>query len=208
MRVIVTAGPTRERIDTVRFITNASSGKMGYACAGEAVAAGHEVTLITGPVALDPPDGVEVVPIVTAAELKEALVSRFEDADALIMAAAVGDFTVQPRRDSKIPRSAGPVRITLVPTEDVLAAAAERKRPGQIVIAFAVEEGPPEKAEAKARAEMAAKGADYVVVNSPAAMAADHSRACILCVDGVALPWTRQSKVQLARRIVTLLRKD
>jgi len=208
MRVIVTAGPTREYIDTVRFITNASSGKMGYACAAEAVAAGHEVTLITGPVALDPPDGVEVVPIVTAAELKEALVSRFEDADALIMAAAVGDFTVQPRQDSKIPRSSGPVRITLVPTEDVLAAAAERKRPGQIVIAFAVEEGPPEKAEAKARAEMAAKGADYVVVNSPAAMAADHSQACILSVDGIALPWTRQSKVQLARRIITLLQKD
>ena len=208
MRVIVTAGPTREYIDTVRFITNASSGKMGTACAAEAVAAGHEVTLITGPVALDPPDGVEVVPIVTAAELKEALVSRFEDADALIMAAAVGDFTVQPRQDSKIPRSSGPVRITLVPTEDVLAAAAERKRPGQIVIAFAVEEGPPEKAEAKARAEMAAKGADYVVVNSPAAMAADHSQACILSVDGIALPWTRQSKVQLARRIITLLQKD
>ena len=206
MKVLVTAGPTREYIDSVRFITNASSGKMGYACASEAVADAHEVTLITGPVALEPPAGAEVVPIVTVAELKAALESRLARADALIMAAAVGDFTPQPRTEGKIARSSGPVTITLVPTEDVLAGLSARKRPGQIFVAFAVEDAPPEVAETKARAEMAAKGADYVVVNSPAAMAADESEACILSTQGVVLSWRQRSKIELARRIIDLLR--
>ncbi len=205
MRVIVTAGPTREHIDTVRFITNASSGKMGYACAAAAARAGHEVTLVSGPVAIAPPEGAEFVPVVSVDELRAALDQRFAQADALIMAAAVGDFTVRPRRAAKIPRAGGPVQITLVPTEDVLAGLAARKRAGQVIVAFAVEEGPPQHAQEKARAEMQAKGADYVVVNSPAAMAADESESAILSRDGLALPWGRRSKLELAELIVALL---
>ncbi len=223
MKIIITAGPTREYIDSVRFITTASSGKMGYAVAAEAVAAGHDVTLITGPVAIDPPAGCEVVTFVTVKELAQTLDERFDDCDVLIMAAAVGDFTVgrvgrsevgrverseaksHPTTAGKISRSAGAIQITLEPTEDILAGLGRRKRRGQIIIAFAVEDAPAEQAEAKARNEMKHKNADYVVLNPPAAMSADASDASILSPDGTALPWTNRSKPELAEHIIALL---
>ncbi|MCK4626989.1 MAG: phosphopantothenoylcysteine decarboxylase [Phycisphaerae bacterium] len=215
MKIIVTAGPTREYIDSVRFITTASSGKMGYAAAAEAAAAGHDVTLITGPVAIEPPAGCEAVHFVTVNELTQALETRFDDCDALIMAAAVGDFTVgrlgrsgaesQPATTGKISRSAGAVQITLEPTDDILAGLGSRKREGQIIIAFALEDAPVKQAEAKARDEMQRKNADYVVLNTPAAMAADASEACILSPTGLVLPWSRRTKTELAKEIVALL---
>jgi phosphopantothenoylcysteine decarboxylase/phosphopantothenate--cysteine ligase len=203
MRVIVTAGPTREHIDTVRFITNASSGRMGYACAAAAVAAGHEATLITGPVALRPPAGCQVVNIVSIADLKAELDRRFDACDALLMSAAVGDFTVQPRRTSKIPRAAGAVQITLAPTQDILAGLGARKRPGQLLVGFAVEDAADED---KGLREMLAKNCDYYVLNPPAAMGASSSEACILSRDGLVLEWGRRTKAALARKIVELLR--
>jgi len=202
MKVLVTAGPTREYIDTVRFITNASSGRMGYACAAAAREAGHEVTLITGPVALTPPGGVRVVKFLTVTGLREALDVHFPGCDGLIMAAAVGDFTVAEPSDTKIPRSAGPVQITLVPTPDLVAGVAKRRRKGQVLICFAVEDEPD---EAKARAEMKAKNCDYVVLNPPAAMASAESEACILSATETVLPWARRTKDTLAREIVRLL---
>ncbi len=205
MRIIITSGPTREHIDSVRFITTASSGKMGYAVAAGAVSAGHEVTLITGPTAIDPPAGCEVVTFVTVRELAQTLDERFDDCDALIMAAAIGDFTVENPSATKISRSAGPVPITLEPTEDILAGVGRRKRLGQVIIAFAVEDAPAEQAEAKARDEMKRKNADYVVLNPPAAMGADASEACILSPDGIALPWAKRTKTDLSRQIVALL---
>jgi len=203
MKVIVTAGPTREYIDTVRFITNASSGKMGYACAAAAAAAGHEVTLITGPVALEVPAGVEVVRITTVKQLQQALERRFDSCDALVMTAAVGDFTVRSPSATKIPRSAAPFQVTLAPTEDVLARLGGRKRPRQVVVGFAVEDT---AGEQKAYDEMLAKNCDYVVLNPPAAMGADESEACILSRDGVVLEWGRRSKRALAGEIVALLK--
>ncbi len=209
MKIIITSGPTREHIDSVRFITTASSGKMGYAAAAGAVSAGHEVTLITGPTAIGPPAGCEVVTFVTVKELAQALDERFDDCDALIMAAAVGDFTVVEKPSAtKISRSAGPVQITLHPTEDILAGLGRRKRLGQVIIAFAVEDAPVEQIEAKARNEMKRKNADYVVVNTPAAMGADTSEACILSPNGIALPWARRSKTDLARQIIALLETE
>jgi len=204
MRIIVTAGPTREYIDSVRFITNASSGRMGYAVAAEAVAAGHDVTLITGPVAIEPPPGCEVVEFVTVGEIAQALNERFDDCEALIMSAAVGDFTIERPATGKISRSAGAVRITLVPTEDILAKLGARKGRRKIV-AFAVQEGPLEKVQAEALAEMKLKSADYVVVNTPAAMAAEESYACILSGEGVVLPWSARPKTELAGQIVRLI---
>ncbi len=205
MKIIITAGPTREYIDSVRFITTASSGKMGYAVAAEAAAAGHDVTLITGPVAIEPPAGCEAVHFITVNELTQALEARFDDCDALIMSAAVGDFTVEKTSTGKISRSAGAVQITLEPTDDILAGVGRRKRRGQIIIAFALEDAPVEQAEAKARDEMKRKNADYVVLNTPAAMAADASEACILSSTGTALPWANRSKTDLARQIIALL---
>ena len=202
MRVIVTAGPTREPIDSVRFITNASSGKMGYACAAAAAAAGHEVTLISGPTHLGPPPNCRLVRIVTVEQLQAALEARFAACDALIMSAAVGDFTVAQPSATKLPRAGGPVTITLVPTPDILAGLGRRRRADQVLVAFAVEDGADQD---KARREMLAKNADFVVVNSPAAMAADDSEACILGREGLALPWARRDKRSLADEIVRLL---
>ena len=205
MRVLVTAGPTREYIDPVRFLTNASSGRMGYAVAAAAARAGHDVTLLTGPVAIEPPEACRVVPFVTVAELKRALDERFAACDALIMAAAVGDFRPQARHPGKLRRSDGPLAVRLVPTDDVVAGVAGKKRDDQIVVVFAVEDGLPDQIEAKARAKMLAKKADYVVANTPAAIGADESEACILSPAGAALPWASRSKERLADEIVKLI---
>lgn len=205
MRVLVTAGPTREYLDDVRFISNASSGRMGCAVAAAGVAAGHEVTLLIGPIALEPPAGCRVEPFVSVDDLKAALEEHFDRCDALVMTAAVGDFRPEHRVAGKIPRRGGPVTIRLLPTEDLLAGLAGRKRRDQTIIAFAVEQLAPAEAEAKARAEMAAKGADFVVVNPPAAMGQARGEACILSPEGVVLPWEVRDKGDLARQIVGLL---
>ena len=205
MRILVTAGPTREYIDTVRFISNASSGRMGFAIAAAAVRGGHEVTLLVGAVSLRPPGGVDMVRFVSTTDLKAELDKRFEHCDALVMAAAVGDFEVSNPAAKKLNRQDGPITLTLHPTEDILVGAGGRKRPGQVIAAFAVEDAPREVMEDKARAKLGRKGADFVVVNTPAAMAAEESLACILSHDRVLLPWAHRSKEELARCIVELL---
>jgi phosphopantothenoylcysteine decarboxylase/phosphopantothenate--cysteine ligase len=205
MKVIVTAGPTREYLDPVRFITNASSGTMGFAVARAAAARGHRVTLLCGPV--EPPADLEcdIARFVSVSDLREALAGRFSDCDALVMTAAVGDFRPERYSDRKISRSGGPVTIRLVPTEDVLAGVAAGKRANQAVVAFAVEDGPEGEIETKARSELAQKHADMVVVNTPAAMAAADSRACILSADSTLLPWAVRPKGELATAIVLAL---
>jgi len=172
--------------------------------AAAAQRAGHEVTLLSGPVALAIPEGCHAVPFVTVAELKTELAARFDACDMLVMAAAVGDFRPEQVFVSKLKRSAGPVTVRLVPTEDVLGGVAAGKRSDQIVVAFAVEDGPEAEIEAKAQAELLAKNANYVVVNTPAAMAANQSRACILSREGVVLGWRRRAKAELAREILAL----
>jgi phosphopantothenoylcysteine decarboxylase/phosphopantothenate--cysteine ligase len=183
---------------------------MGYAVAEAAARAGHKVTLFAGPGAAGTTAGAiaakcDVVPFVSVADLRVALEDRFDACDALVMAAAVGDFRPQRSLPTKLRRSNGPIVLTLLPTEDILAGLGKRKREGQIIIAFAVETGPPEQVEAKARKEMAAKNADYVVVNTPEAMAAEESSACILSRGGVILPWATRPKSVLAEEIVKLL---
>jgi phosphopantothenoylcysteine decarboxylase/phosphopantothenate--cysteine ligase len=239
MRIIVTAGPTREYIDSVRFITNASSGQMGCAVAAAAARAGHEVTLLLGggkmgtgsagclavPVPFLPAGEKDkmgtvpnsnsgtvpiwpfsVVPFVSVQDLKAALEQRFDQCDALVMAAAVGDFRPEKILPYKLSRRGGPITLKLYPTEDILAGLGQRKRAGQIIVAFAVEDAPAEQVEAKARAEMIEKNADFVVVNTPAAMAAHHSHACILSREAVVLPWADRPKQALAEHIVALLK--
>lgn len=205
MRVLITAGPTREYIDTVRFLSNASSGRMGIALANAALDAGHQVTLLLGAVSPDPPAGAEVVPFVSCSDLADALDEHFSDADVLMMAAAVGDFRPERTYPSKLHRRNGPITLRLYPTEDILAGLAAGKRAGQTIVSFSVEDGREDQVQAKAREEMLAKRADFCVVNPPAAMAAGESEACVLSEDGIALPWRRRSKSELAREIMKLL---
>ncbi len=205
MRFLITAGPTREYIDTVRFISNASSGRMGFAVAEAAIRAGHDVTLLTGPVSAQLPEHVKVVPFVSVADLQAALDEHFDSCDVLVMAAAVGDFMIKEKLDKKLSRKAGPITLTLQPTPDILANIAARKKPGQTVVAFAVEDGQPQAIETKARHELVTKHADISVVNTPEAFTSTASLACILSADDTLLPWAKRPKTDLARELIQLI---
>jgi phosphopantothenoylcysteine decarboxylase/phosphopantothenate--cysteine ligase len=161
-RVVVTAGGTREPLDAVRFLGNRSSGRMGLALARAAAARGARVTLIAANVALPAPAGVERVDVETAAELAAATRERAADCDLLLMAAAVADFRPVEPHAGKLAR-AGELELRLEPTEDVLASVAAQRRPGQVLIGFAAEHG--EGAVERARAKLARKGVDAIVVN-------------------------------------------
>ncbi|MBR2742497.1 MAG: bifunctional phosphopantothenoylcysteine decarboxylase/phosphopantothenate--cysteine ligase CoaBC [Clostridia bacterium] len=138
-RIIVTAGPTREAIDPVRYITNHSSGKMGYAIAKRAALRGADVTLVSGPVSIEPPLGVEVVNIVSAEDMYNAVVSRFEGADIVIKAAAVADYRPAVTAEDKIKKSDGDMKIELERTKDIIAALGSMKREGQFLCGFSME---------------------------------------------------------------------
>jgi phosphopantothenoylcysteine decarboxylase/phosphopantothenate--cysteine ligase len=165
-RVLVSAGGTREPIDPVRFVGNRSSGRQGYALAAAAVARGATVDLVAANVDLPAPAGVTLVPVSTAAELKEAVLSRAVSADAVVMAAAVVDFRPDHTTDHKLKKTDGAPHLTLAPTDDVLAALVAARPAGQVVVGFAAETG-----DASAdwlehgRRKLARKGCDLLVVN-------------------------------------------
>ncbi|HEU5350623.1 MAG TPA: bifunctional phosphopantothenoylcysteine decarboxylase/phosphopantothenate--cysteine ligase CoaBC [Terracidiphilus sp.] len=159
--VLVTAGGTREALDPVRFLGNRSSGKMGYALAEAARARGARVILVSGPSALHPPARCEVVRVITAGEMRAAVLERLPDATLVIKAAAVADYRPVTVSGQKLKRS-GPLTIELAPTEDILAEVVRRRRPGQLIIGFAAET---ENRMENGRAKLLRKGADAIVVN-------------------------------------------
>jgi phosphopantothenoylcysteine decarboxylase / phosphopantothenate---cysteine ligase len=162
LRVLVTAGGTREPIDSVRFIGNRSSGRMGLALADEAARRGADVTLLAANVTIQPPGGVETVTIETTGQLDAAVRERFPDADVLIMAAAPADFRPKEVGPGKFTREEG-LELELEPTEDIVAGVAAGRRADQTVIGFAAEHG--EGAVERGREKLARKGLDAVVVN-------------------------------------------
>ena len=192
--VVVSAGGTREHLDPVRFLGNRSSGRQGWALASTAAARGARVTLVAANVALPEPSGVTVVPVVSAEELRAAVLTAAADADAVVMAAAVADFRPRDTQDTKIKKGAGePDSVALVRTADVLAevARAPRVRPGLVVVGFAAETGDAEgDALAHGRAKLATKGADLLVVNEvggrghPTGFEAAQNAAVVLGADG------------------------
>lgn len=161
-RVLVTAGPTREPLDPVRYLTNHSSGKMGYAIAEAAQARGANVTLVTGPVALTPPAGVEVVHVTTTQDLYDAVLSRAEAQDVIIQAAAPADYRVQPSAQKLKKQGDAPLVLTLSQTPDVAAAVGKVRRADQFIVAFAAET---ENLTESARKKLQTKNADLVVAN-------------------------------------------
>ena len=163
VRVLVTAGGTREPIDSVRYIGNRSSGRMGYALAQRAARRGATVTVVSANVALPAPPGVEVVAVQTAAELASATGERFDETDVVLMAAAVADFRPSAPADHKLKKDDGPPRVELEPTEDVLTALAARRRPGQVLVGFAAEHGA--GALDYGRGKLTRKRLDAIVVN-------------------------------------------
>jgi phosphopantothenoylcysteine decarboxylase/phosphopantothenate--cysteine ligase len=164
LRVLVTAGGTREPLDAVRFIGNRSSGRMGFTLAAEAARRGAQVTLVAANASLAPPPGVSFVEVMTAEELRRATIERFPSSDVLLMAAAVADFRVEQAADAKISKEEhATLSVELVHTADVLAEAAGMRREGQSVIGFAAEHGP--AGIERARGKLARKGVDAIVVN-------------------------------------------
>ncbi len=202
--MLVTAGPTVEPIDPVRFLSNRSSGKMGYAVAAEAAARGAEVALVSGPVAIAPPDGVRIEFVETARDMLEAARPAFEDCDIAVFAAAVAD--VRPARPSARKLKKGVddealARIDLAENPDVLATCAAAKRPGQVVVGFAAET---DDLLANARAKLASKGADLIVANDVAEGAvfgSDSNRATIVTAAGER-PLPELSKREVARAVL------
>jgi phosphopantothenoylcysteine decarboxylase / phosphopantothenate---cysteine ligase len=164
LRVLVTAGGTREPLDAVRFIGNRSSGRMGFALAAEALRRGADVTLVAANAALTAAPGVSVMPVATAAELRDATLARFGDCDVLLMAAAVADYRPAAPENRKIPKDErDSLTVELVRTDDVLAAAAAARTPGQSIVGFAAEHG--SEGIARARSKLSRKRVDAVVVN-------------------------------------------
>ncbi|HEX9659037.1 MAG TPA: bifunctional phosphopantothenoylcysteine decarboxylase/phosphopantothenate--cysteine ligase CoaBC [Rhodothermales bacterium] len=161
-RVLVTAGPTREAIDPVRFISNGSTGSMGFALAQAAAGRGADVTLIAGPSSLPTPAGVKRIDVVSATEMARA-VSDNAQADVVIMAAAVADFRPATASHSKIKKKDAVMSLSLEPTTDILKSLGASKREGQVLIGFAMET---DDAEANARAKLEAKNLDWIVVNN------------------------------------------
>ena len=163
VHLVATAGPTVEDLDPVRFLGNRSSGKMGYAIAERAVARGARVTLISGPVAIDPPRGVELVSVRSALDMKAAVDARFDDADVIVMAAAVADYRPAAKREHKIKKTDGPVSIELARNPDILADLGARRRDRRpVLVGFAVET---QDLETYARKKLTDKRCDLVVAN-------------------------------------------
>lgn len=161
-KILVNAGPTRESIDPVRYITNHSSGRMGYAIARMAAARGADVTLVSGPVELKVPQGVAMVPVTTAGEMYEEMLKRCDAADAIFMAAAVADFTPATAETQKIKKKSEGMNLSLVRTGDILETVGSRKRPDQFLCGFSMET---ENLLKNSRKKLEQKHADLICAN-------------------------------------------
>ncbi len=162
MRVLISAGPTREHLDPVRYLSNGSSGKMGYALAAAAAQRGWEVNLVSGPVTLEAPAGVTLTAVVSAQEMYDACRSRFSACDAFIAVAAVADFRPKFRFDHKETKAETDSVLELEPTVDILKSLGQQRRDSQVLVGFAAETG---DLEQKAPAKLIAKGCDWIVGN-------------------------------------------
>jgi phosphopantothenoylcysteine decarboxylase/phosphopantothenate--cysteine ligase len=198
-RVVVTAGPTREPLDPVRFLSNASSGRMGYAVAAEARRRGARVVLVTGPTAITPPRGVRVVRVTTARQMLSAVLRHAARAHAVIGAAAVADWRPAALSRGKLKKSASPRALRLVPNPDILRTVALRRRRGlPRLVGFALETG---GLLANALGKLRKKSLDLVVANTPAALDGRRTEAWLIGRSGRRERF-RGSKAALAGRLL------
>jgi len=204
LHVLVTAGPTREHLDPVRYLSNESSGRMGFEIARAAVEAGHRATLIAGPVHLETPPGVERVDVVSALDMLAALEEHFPRADAIYMAAAVGDFRPRERLDGKWKKKeegGAPAVLELVENPDLLRTIT-RDKGDRKVIAFALETADGER---RAAAKLVRKNADWIVLNGASALNAPESSVTVFDADGAL--WSAEGcpKRETAARLIQLI---
>jgi phosphopantothenoylcysteine decarboxylase/phosphopantothenate--cysteine ligase len=204
MRILVTAGPTREHIDDVRFISNPSSGRMGYTVAGAAAKRGHEVDLISGPVDLEPPEGVHAIRVTSAVEMLDAVLERIGETDILIMAAAVSDWRPKERFTGKIGKETDTSSMELVLNPDILKEATSRN-PDMLAVAFALEM---DMDVESALAKMKKKGAGLVVLNTVEAMGAYIADFAVYSRQGNPLVTAERSKEELADSLLDLVEEE
>ncbi len=205
MRFLVTAGPTREPIDPIRYLSNRSSGKMGYAIAEAALSAGHDVVLVSGPTHLPAPRGAEIVRVTTTDEMDEAVRQHSAACDVLVMVAAVADYKPAHVSPLKIKKTGKNLSLELIPTRDILASVAKSER-NFLVVGFAAET---ENVEENARTKLREKNLDMMVANdvsdSATGMESDENALTILFRNGEMRKFSRASKKILAHELVKIL---
>jgi len=206
VRFLITAGPTREPIDPVRYISNRSSGKMGYAIAEAAIEAGHEVVLISGPVDVDRPRGVAVIPISTSDQMFDSVQRQVRNCDILVMCAAVADYKPAKVSKSKIKKRGENISLELVPTRDILSSLPKDRQ--YLVVGFAAET---ENVEANAQKKLRQKNCDIVVANdvsrADSGMESDQNEVEILFRDGETKKISRAAKKIVARELIKIFEK-
>lgn len=203
MRFLITAGPTREYIDSVRFISNASSGKTGYALAATAIKKGHQVTLISSS-DLQPPIRVDFIGVESAAEMFKAVKENFQKCDCLIMTAAVADYTPIKKSKTKIKKSKSDLILKLKPTTDILSWAGKQKLKTQIVVGFALED---KNLRKNAEKKLKEKKLDLIIANSPDAIGAEKTAVEIKTPNGKWLKIAKADKTTIAKKIISLIEK-
>jgi len=207
VRFVVTAGPTREAIDPVRFISNRSSGKMGYAIAEAAVAAGHEVKLISGPASVAPPAGTKIISITTSDELHDEVHRTVRNCDVLVMCAAVSDYKPAKFQAQKMKKRKAPFALQLIPTRDILASLSRENR-AYLVVGFAAET---HDLESNARKKLLAKNCDMIVANdisrNDSGMESDDNAVTIFFRSGESKRISRAPKKIIARELVKIISK-
>lgn len=201
MRILVTAGPTREYLDDVRYLSNASSGRMGYAVAAAAIDTGWEVVLVTGPVDLALPAGCDVIAVETTEQMRDAAVSAFDACDGVIAAAAVCDYKPKERVTGKISKTGGTISLEMIETDDVLAELGTHKD-GRWVVGFALEaQNPRENALQKLRR----KNCDWIILNGPAAIGSESNDVELLDASGETVASWSGSKSHIAEQLISWL---
>jgi phosphopantothenoylcysteine decarboxylase / phosphopantothenate---cysteine ligase len=199
MRILVTAGPTREYLDDVRYLSNDSSGRMGYALAEAARDAGHDVLLVSGPVHLPPPRDCDSVRVNTTAEMRDACVARFAECDGVIAAAAVCDYKPLNRVTGKISKTGGPIMLEMIETDDVLAELG-RLKGRRWVLGFALEAA---NARENALQKLRAKNCNWIVLNGPAAIGAENNSVEVLDASGRVVTNFSGTKPEVARHLIS-----
>ncbi len=206
IRCLITAGPTREYFDPVRFISNPSSGKMGFALAEAALAVGWAVELVAGPVALRAPAGAVCTPVVTAAEMLEAVQARFNRSDVLIMTAAVCDMRPRERFETKQKKEQMQLSVEFERTPDILKTVAAGKTEAQMVVGFAAET---DDVERHAQDKLERKNLDWIVANqvgvTGSGFEADANAVVMLGRDGTRQPFGPAAKTEIARALIAFL---
>jgi len=200
MRILVTAGPTCEDLDPVRFLTNRSSGRMGNAIAAEAVARGHDTLLVSGPTALEPPPGARCVPVRSAADMLDACLADFDSCDAAVLVAAVADYRPAELSDHKI-KKADDLVLRLARTVDIAKRLGQRKT-RQVLVGFALES---DDGRANALRKLESKNLDAIVLNSPDTFGSDRIRAEIFERGGAWGQAQHLSKLDLAKLVLDFI---